>query len=209
MSIPVPKYTLYDRKDIEVLVAYILYKVGSITKDELMRCTVDHDFVMYFDLICCLFDMEDKGLIICEKAGNDETCLPTAKSEYLAIELAYTIPLSIREDTIYYAKKITSHSRLEKTVKTEIVKVEQGGYQLCIRFINEMGGTDLMELKIYAPTKESAMDFPVPTNGSPAPEKRFAHLSVLPAFFPGDYMHPRLFCGFPAATLSHPKYSVP
>ena len=75
MSIPVPKYTLYDRKDIEVLVAYILYKVGSITKDELMRCTVDHDFVMYFDLICCLFDMEDKGLIICEKAGNDETCL--------------------------------------------------------------------------------------------------------------------------------------
>lgn len=79
MSIPVPKYTLYDRKDIEVLVAYILYKVGSITKDELMRCTVDHDFVMYFDLICCLFDMEDKGLIICEKAGNDETCLPTAE----------------------------------------------------------------------------------------------------------------------------------
>ena len=156
MSIPVPKYTLYDRKDIEVLVAYILYKVGSITKDELMRCTVNHDFVMYFDLICSLFDMEDKGLIICEKAGNDETCLPTAKSEYLAIELAYTIPLSIREDTIYYAKKITSHSRLEKTVKTEIVKVEQGGYQLCIRFINEMGGTDLMELKIYAPTKESA-----------------------------------------------------
>ena len=67
MSIPVPKYTLYDRKDIEVLVAYILYKIGSITKDELMRCTVDHDFVMYFDLICCLFDMEDKGLIICER----------------------------------------------------------------------------------------------------------------------------------------------
>ena len=155
MSIPVPKYTLYDRKDIEVLVAYILYKV-SITKDELMRCTVDHDFVMYFDLICCLFDMEEKGFITCEKVGNDETCLPTAKSEYLAIELAYTIPLSIREDTVYYAKKITSHSRLEKTVKTEIVKVEQGGYQLCIRFINEMGGTDLMELKIYAPTKESA-----------------------------------------------------
>ena len=35
MSIPVPKYTLYDRKDIEVLVAYILYKVGSITKTSL------------------------------------------------------------------------------------------------------------------------------------------------------------------------------
>ena len=40
MSIPVPKYTLYDRKDIEVLVAYILYKVGSITKDELMRISI-------------------------------------------------------------------------------------------------------------------------------------------------------------------------
>ena len=105
MSIPVPTYTLDDRKDIEVLVAYILYKVGSITKDELMRCTVDHDFVMYFDLICCLFDMEEKGFITCEKVGNDETCLPTAKSEYLAIELAYTIPLSIREDTVTMQKR--------------------------------------------------------------------------------------------------------
>ena len=59
MSIPVPKYTLYDRKDIEVLVAYILYKVGSITKDELMRCTVDHDFVMYFDLILSLIHISE------------------------------------------------------------------------------------------------------------------------------------------------------
>mgnify|MGYP001034986641 CR=1 FL=1 len=68
--------------------------------------------------------------------------------------------------------------------------------------INSMEVVEKADLASY-------VDFPVPTNRSPALEKRFAHLSVLPAFFPGDYMHPRLFCGFPAATLSHPKYSVP
>ena len=34
MSIPVPKYTLYDRKDIEVLVAYICLLYTSDAADE-------------------------------------------------------------------------------------------------------------------------------------------------------------------------------
>ena len=180
MGVPVPKYTLYDRKDIEVLVSYILYKVGNITKDDLMRCTVDHDFVMYFDLICCLFDMEDKELIKCEKSGNDEICIPTEKSEYLAIELSYSIPRSIREDAVYYAKKITSYSHLEKTVKTEIIKLDKG-YQFCIRFINELGGVDLMELKIYAPTREAAEQMEKRVFDNPAG----AYRNVLNSFIEG------------------------
>ena len=135
MNYHVPKFTLSERKDIEVLIAYILRKVGGMTKEELMSCTVDRDYIKYFDLQCCLIDMEDKELITCEKEGEYEVCLPTAKSNYLAIELAYSIPLSIREDTVYYAKKITSHSRLEKSIKCEIIKLEQG-YHLYIRFIN-------------------------------------------------------------------------
>lgn len=180
MSVPVPKFTLYERKDIEVLIAYILRKIGSMTKEELICCTVDHDFVNYFDFICCLMDMQEKELITCETEGKNEICLPTAKGNYLAIELAYSIPLSIREDTLYYAKKITAHSRLEKTVKCEIIKLKQG-YHLYIRFINEMGGADLMELKIFAPTYQAAEQM----------EKRFfdnpagAYRSVLNSFIQG------------------------
>ncbi len=180
MSYHVPKLTLYERKDIEVLIAYILRKVGAMTKEELMSCTVDRDYVKYFDLQCCLFDMEEKELITLEKEGDAEICLPTSKSNYLAIELAYSIPLSIREDTVYYAKKITSHSHLEKAVKCEIIKLEQG-YHLYIRFINEIGGADLMELKIYAPTYQSAQQMEKKFFSNPAG----AYRSVLNSFIQG------------------------
>lgn len=180
MSIPVPKFTLYERKDIEILIAHILRKAGSMTKEELICCTVDHDFVNYFDFICCLMDMQEKELIICRTEGKNELCIPTEQSNYLAIELAYSIPLSIREDTVYYAKKITSHSRLEKAVKCDIIKLEQG-YHLYIRFINEMGGADLMELKIYAPTYEAARQMEQRFFDNPAG----AYRSVLNSFIQG------------------------
>ncbi len=156
MAVPVPRFTLYEQKDIEILLAYILSRVGNMTVNELMCSTVDRDFIMYFDFVSAIYDMRDKELITMGE-DKDPVCSPTDKSNYLAAELAYTIPLSIREDTVYYAKKITARTKLEKAVKTEIIEV-QNGYQLYIRFINEMGGADFMELKIYAPTYESAED---------------------------------------------------
>lgn len=180
MNIPVPKFVLYEQKDIEVLIAHILRKVGAMTREELISCTVDHDFVKYFDFICCLMDMQEKELIICNSEDKNGLCQPTEKSNYLAIELAYSIPISIREDTVYYAKKITAHSRLEKAVKCEIIKLEQG-YHLYIRFINEVGGADLMELKIYAPTYESARQMEMRFFDNPAG----AYRSVLNSFIQG------------------------
>ena len=180
MNYRVPKITLYEDKDIQILIAHILRKVGPMSKEELMRCTVDQDFVKYFDFHSCIMSMEEKTLITIEKEDGCEICHPTNQSNYLAIELAYSIPLSIREDAVYYAKKITSHAHLEKAVKCEIIPLEQG-YHLYIRFINEVGGADLMELKIYAPTLEAAQQM----------EKRFfanpagAYRGVLNSFIQG------------------------
>lgn len=172
----VPKITLYERKDIEVLTAVLLKKTGGMTKEELLRCTVDKEFVRYFDLICCLMDMEEKGLLKLE----EEIYYPTAKGNYLAIELSDALPISLREDALYTAKKITAQLRLENSVKCEIISLDNG-YQLYIRFINETGGADLMELKIFAPTLSAAEEM----------EKRFfdnpagAYRSVLNNFIEG------------------------
>ncbi|MBR4305800.1 MAG: DUF4364 family protein [Ruminiclostridium sp.] len=180
MNYRVPKITLYENREIQILIAHILRKVGSMSKEELMRCTVDQDFVKYFDFHSCIMSMEEKKLITIETIDGCEICHPTNQSNYLAIELAYSIPLSVREDSVYHAKKITSHTHLEKSVKCEIIPLEQG-YHLYIRFINEVGGADLMELKIYAPTLEAAQQM----------EKRFfanpagAYRSVLNSFIQG------------------------
>lgn len=176
----VPKYKLYEKKDIEILIAHILRKVGAMTGEELLCCTVDKDIVAYFDFIEALMDMKEKKLISSDSDDLSELCSPTEKSNYLSIELGVYIPLSIREDTVYYAKKLTAHSRLEKAVKCEIIPLEKG-YHLYIRFINEMGGADLMELKIFAPTLSAAEQM----------EKRFfvnpagAYRSVLNSFING------------------------
>lgn len=156
MNFRAPKLTLYEDKEIQILIAHLLRKVGCMSKEELMRCTVDQEFVKYFDFHSCIMSMEEKKLITVEKTDDCELCHPTNQSNYLAIELAYSIPLSIREDAVYLAKKITAHNHLEKAIKCEIITLEQGGYHLYIRFINEVGGADLMELKIYAPTLEAA-----------------------------------------------------
>ncbi len=180
MNYRVPKITLYEDKEIQILIAHLLRKVGCMSKEELMSCTVDQDFVKYFDFHSCIMNMEEKQLITIEEVDGCEICHPTNQSNYLAIELAYSIPLSIREDAVYYAKKITSHTHLEKAVKCEIIPLEQG-YHLYIRFINEIGGADLMELKIYAPTLEAAQHM----------EKRFfanpagAYRGVLNSFIQG------------------------
>ncbi len=151
----VPKITLYERKDIEVLTAFLLHKIGAMTKEELLCCTVDKEFVRYFDMICCLIDMEEKELVKCMQEDGEERYYPTAKSNYLSIELADSLPISLREDALYCAKMTTARLRLESSVKCEIIPLEKG-FRLYIRFLNETGGEDLMELKIYAPTLEAA-----------------------------------------------------
>ncbi|MCH5323695.1 MAG: DUF4364 family protein [Eubacterium sp.] len=176
----VPKITLYERKDIEILIAFLLKKIGGMSKEELLCCTVDKEYVRYFDMICCLMDMEEKEIIVCEHEGDTERFYPTAKSNYLVIELGDSLPISLREDALYCAQKITARMRLENSVKCEIISLEKG-YQLYIRFINETGGEDLMELKIFAPTLAAAEQM----------ERRFfdnpagAYRSVLNSFIQG------------------------
>ena len=156
MSVPVPKLTLYEEKDIEVLICYILRKVGQMTKEELMCCTVDYDFVLYFDFCLCFDDLKERGIVETEKLPDgDYMVKPTAKSNYLALELANSIPLTIREAAVYYAKKLTAAVKMEKAIKFEIIPLPKG-YHFHVRFINELGGDDFMELKLFAPTLNAA-----------------------------------------------------
>lgn len=180
MNFRAPKLTLYEDKEIQILIAHLLRKVGCMSKEELMRCTVDQEFVKYFDFHSSIMSMEEKKLITIEKEDDCEICHPTNQSNYLAIELAYSIPLSIREDAVYLAKKITAHTHLEKAIKCEIITLDQG-YHLYIRFINEVGGADLMELKIYAPTLEAAQQMERKFFANPAG----AYRGVLNSFIHG------------------------
>ncbi len=176
----IPKITLYESKDIRILVAFLLKKIGGMTKEELLCCTVDKEYVRYFDMICCLIEMEEMQLVKCERQDDNEMYYPTAKSNYLAIELADQLPMMLREDALYCAKKITSRMRLESSVKCEIITLDKG-YQLYIRFLNEAGGADLMELKIFAPTLESAKSMEKKFFDNPAG----AYRGVLNSFIQG------------------------
>lgn len=157
MEFDTPKIRLDDKYDIQILVAYLLKQIGFLTLEQLVSITVDDDTVNYFDLVSALGGMEEKAFVEIKKVDNEDCYFPTEKSNFMAVELGEKIPKSIRENTVYYGKKITAREKLEKAIKCEIIKLEQG-YHLYIRFINEMGGADLMDLKIYAPTYETAAE---------------------------------------------------
>lgn len=155
MNYETPKIRLDESFDIQILIAYLLKEFDKLSLEQLATITVDDDTVNYFDLVSALGGLEDKGLITVEKTKTAEFYSASDKSNYMATELADKIPKSIRENTIYNGKKITAREKMEKAIKCQIIKLEQG-YHLDIRFINEMGGPDLMDLKIYAPTYETA-----------------------------------------------------
>ena len=75
-------------------------------------------------------------------------------SEY---EFYQRIPLSIRGKSIEYGKYVLKMADLERSI---ICRIQRGNFNgpcyLTVKFINEVDGSDLMDLKIYAPDFEQA-----------------------------------------------------
>jgi hypothetical protein len=86
------------------------------------------------------FEINDSGRTIAAEAGS--------------------VPLSVRENSLREGKRIFAEIELRKTVKWKIQKRENGGkgYNFNIRMLNELGGPDLMEINLYAPSEEGARD---------------------------------------------------
>jgi hypothetical protein len=69
----------------------------------------------------------------------------------------------VRERSKAEGRRILNEIELNKIASWSVQKRENGasaskGYVFQIRLLNELGGPDLMELNLYAPSEEGALD---------------------------------------------------
>lgn len=152
-----PKITIDDKLTIQIYICFILEQLGELTEEQLSDIVTEIDAVSGFEYFEGLSVSADKQLIEIngEKGIKKISLLPQGLT--MAREFFHRIPLSVREKTLEYGQYVLKMADLERSI---ICRIERGGINepcyLTVRFLNEINGDELMNLKIYAPDYEQA-----------------------------------------------------
>ncbi len=153
-----PKITIDDKLTIQIYLCYLLQQLGDLTRDQLSDVITEIEAVNFFEYLEALSIAEEKNLIKSteEKKGKFILSL-LPQGETMAREFYNRIPLSIREKSLEYGKYMLEMADLERSI---ICRIERTNYDgpcfLTVKFLNEINGDELMNLKIYAPDFEQA-----------------------------------------------------
>jgi DNA-binding PadR family transcriptional regulator len=151
-----PKIKLTDSFKITVLICYLLNELGALTEYQITKILTLDEAVNHFDLTEAFGILENKNLAAFVERRGERFYEINDNGRTVAAEVG-SVPLSLREKSILEGKKILTEIELKKTVSWSVEKREKG-YNFNIRFLNELGGPDIMEINLYSPSKEGALD---------------------------------------------------
>ena len=152
-----PKIKLTDSFKITVLICYLLNELGPLTEYQLTKMVTLDQTVNHFDLTEAFGVLENRKLAsFIEKKG--ERFYEINENGRVIAKEAGSVPPSIRDRALQEGKKIFAEIELKKTVSWKVQKRGEKGYDFNIKLLNEFGGPDLMEINLYAPSEESALD---------------------------------------------------
>ena len=151
-----PKIKLTDSFKITVLICYLLNELGPLTEYQITKILTLDEAVGHFDLTEAFGILENKKLAAFVERKGERFYEINENGKTIAAEIG-SVPLSLREKSLAEGKKIFAEIELRKTVSWSVQKAERG-YNFNIRLLNELGGPDMMEINLYAPSKESAQD---------------------------------------------------
>ncbi|MCM1053976.1 MAG: DUF4364 family protein [Bacteroides sp.] len=152
-----PKIMIDDKLTIQIYLCFLLDKLGELSEEQLADIITEIEAVSSLYLFEALSISQEKELIkACFKKNKKlYTLLPTGKT--LTDEFFNRIPLSVREKSIEYGKYLLKMSDLERSVICRIERTDYNGpCYLTVKFLNELNGDNLMDLRIYAPDYEQA-----------------------------------------------------
>ncbi|MBO5266793.1 MAG: DUF4364 family protein [Ruminiclostridium sp.] len=157
----IPQIQVDDSFDICVYFCFMLKEFGDITDSFISEIVISLESVNYFELMSEVGKMEKKQLISIkndkEKGEQVYSLLPNG--ETLANEFLMHIPLSIREKTIEAGKDVLERIEREKSIRCYInYDYKRKRYDLCVKFLNELNGEVILDIKLYAPTEEKAKE---------------------------------------------------
>lgn len=148
---------LQDSFEICVLICFLLNELGALTEKLLLEIVTLDETVSVFNLSDALGLSENKNLIERFNKDNKIYYKVSAAGKEILYEFVNSLPLLIREKMLAEGRKVLSLFKLKKAVNWNICEAENG-YYFKVQFLNEMGGDDIMQIKIFAPSMESALD---------------------------------------------------
>lgn len=157
MAYESPKIIIDDKLTIQIYLCFLIDRLGELTDEQLSDIITEYETVNFLEYLEALSIAQEKELIKSDENKGQKIFSLLPKGKMMADEFFNRIPLSIREKSLEYGQYVLKMAELERSV---VCRIERGEYNepcfLTVKFLNEMGGPNLMELKIYAPDFEQA-----------------------------------------------------
>lgn len=154
-----PKIIIDDKLTIQIYICYLLEQLGDLTDEQLSDIIAEVESVNLFEYLEALSIAGEKELLT-SRADKDKTLLsllPQGKT--MAREFSHRVPLSVREKSLEYGKHLLELAELERSI---VCRIERGGCNepcyLTVKFLNEINGSELLSLRIFAPDYEQAKE---------------------------------------------------
>lgn len=147
---------LNDLDDIKILVCYLLHAVGKpLSLAQINYICQFHSLVNYFSLCQAIKELQDtRHLTEQIDATSGETLLSlTDLGAETATALHQLLPRTARDKVASVGHDVAEKAEKQRNIKTSIHKTSDG-YQVTFNILDI--GTDLMELKLFAPDRTSA-----------------------------------------------------
>lgn len=152
-----PKIIINDKLTIQIYICYLLEQLGELTEEQIADIVTEIDAVNSLELFEAIGIAKEKQLIgsRIEKKMAVYSLLPTGRT--MSHEFFNHIPLSVREKSVEYGKYVLKMADLERSIVCRIERTDYNGpCYLTVKFLNEVNGDHLMDLRIYAPDYEQA-----------------------------------------------------
>ncbi len=150
-----------DRVDNSVLFCFILHNLGDLPESVIGEIILYVAPMRYFGVMSDIRFMTEKGLIDSkhDEKRNEPVYHLLDEGERLAVNMGSILSSGLKYDTLSYGKKLLEKNDRERSVRCDIRHdIEKDRYDLIVRFLNELNGETILEIKLYAPDEKKALE---------------------------------------------------
>lgn len=152
-----PKIVIDDKLTVQIYICYLLEQLGDLTDEQLSDIIAEVESVNSFDYLEALSIACEKELMSSRMDSDRKILSLLPRGKTMAAEFFHRVPLSLREKSLEYGKHILELAELERSI---VCRIERGGCNepcyLTVKFLNEINGSELLSLRIFAPDYEQA-----------------------------------------------------
>ena len=149
-----------DRIDSCVYFCFLLSEFGDLTESAAGDIIMASDPSSYFDVMSNTGFMEERGLISSASDKCNETVFSLLDAgKELAESFESSLPPLLKAKTLSAGKEILTRRQRERSILCEIsYDHTKERYELIVKFLNEINGDIILEIKLFAPDERSAKE---------------------------------------------------